>query len=461
MIPSITLSQLAAEVGGHLEGEDLTVGGATTDSRSVQPGEVFFCLRGEKFDGHDFAAAALAGGAGALVADTPIANASAATQLIVPDTCVAYGALARLWRQRFSMPVVGVTGSNGKTTVKQMLAAVFSAIGPVHATRANDNNEIGVPHTLLGLRADHQYCVVEMGANMRGEMARLAAIVEPDVALITNVSASHLEGFGSLQDVAQEKAAIYAGLSADGVAVINADDAFCGYWKKLNAADRQMTFGRSREAQLRVEPLTAERIAYYFDGRRLVGHLPLPGLHSAMNAAAACAAALAAGLTLEQAVAGIAQTQAVAGRLNFHPLGEKITLIDDTYNANPASMRAAIDVLCQASGTRIAVLGDMRELGDQGVALHAETGEYARSRGVDQLFVTGELSRHTAAAFGEAARHCSSTVELAGELERLLIDESASQTTVLVKGSRSMHMEGIVARLLESASSLAQPGVCT
>ncbi len=453
---SVLLSQLARNAAGHLEGDDIPIAGVSTDSRSVQPGDVYFCLRGDRFDGHDYAEAALEKGAVAIVVENPVATS--ATQLIVPDTRVAFGLLARLWQRAMPAKIVGVTGSNGKTTVKQMLASVCVAAcdneDEVHFTRANDNNDIGVPQTLLGLREHHRYAVVEMGANLRGEIAWLGKIVEPDVALITNVSESHLEGFGSVADVAVEKACIYDALGREGVAVINRDDAFADDWLAQNRARRVVTFGRQHEADVRVLEGSASSVNLQVMERQLSVDLQLAGSHNAMNAAAVIAVAAALEFSDDDVKRGLEATVPVKGRLNYHALSEGFVVIDDTYNANPASTRAAIDVLMASNGQRLLVLGDLRELGDDEKQLHQSVGRYARERGVERLFATGALARHTVEAFGESAHWFKSREALLDEL--LKIDRAG--VTVLVKGSRSMQMDQIVDALLAQPVAVSAGG---
>lgn len=453
---SLKLSQLANDAGGHLEGADVSIAGVSTDSRSVAPGDIYFCLRGERFDGHDYAEAALQKGVAALVVERPIATE--VTQLVVPDTRVAFGLLARLWRRTMAAVVIGVTGSNGKTTVKQMLASVCAAAcddeGQVHYTRANDNNDIGVPQTLLGIQEHHRFAVIEMGANLRGEIAWLGKIVEPDVALITNVSESHLEGFGLVEDVAAEKAGIYDSLGDDGVAVVNLDDAFAGDWMQQNSNRQIVTFGWQNPADVQVVEGDDSPVLLQVQDRQLAVRLQLAGKHNAMNAAATVAVAQALQLTDAVVIAGLENTTPVKGRLNYHTLADGFTVIDDTYNANPASTRAAIDVLVKASGRRVLVLGDLRELGDDAEQLHQAIGSYAREAGVEQIFATGALTRHTVDAFGIDGRWFESRDELLGELLSL----GKSDTSFLIKGSRSMQMNLVVDALLQQPTVASVSG---
>ncbi len=442
----VKLSELATISGGHLEGSDQEITSVSTDSRSVGKGDVYFCLRGENFDGHDFALQSLVAGATAVVTETALDTDQ--TQLVVPDTRKAYGYVASLWRQQLDLKLIGITGSNGKTTVKQLIAGICGVHEHVHFTRANDNNEIGVPQTLLGLSKNHTAAVVEMGANQPGEIAWLSSISKPTVALITNVSASHLEGFGTVDKVAREKAAIYDGLSADGVAVINADDKFSSLWTSLNQNRTTLLFGLSGNADISASRIAANRLAIRHGVKKIECSFALPGQHNVANAAAAAAACIAAGITLENVALGLQTIEAVPGRLNFHHLKNDVVVIDDTYNANPASTRAAIDVLCESSGLRWVILGDLRELGDNAIPEHRQIGEYASARAVDRFLNVGSLTRHAAKAYGKSSEWFDTKEALLESIE----GDVPAGTTILVKGSRSMHMESIVQQLLSSDS---------
>ncbi|OED40765.1 hypothetical protein AB833_11470 [Chromatiales bacterium (ex Bugula neritina AB1)] len=447
------LSDLAAVCGGHLEGSDLEIARANTNSRTVQSGDLFVCLRGDRFDGHDYALDAINQGAVAVVAETAIETG--ATQLVVPDSQRAFGMLAMLWRQRLAVKLIAVTGSNGKTTVKQILTAICRASGTVHATRANDNNQIGVPQTLLGISAHHQYAVVEMGANQLGEIASLAEIAQPDVAVITNVSASHLQGFGTIATVAEEKAAIYDGLADDGTSVINLDDDFADYWRHKNSHRNILTFGSGADADVSTSRVGSGRILLQIKGESVECDYFLPGEHNVLNAAAAAAAAIAAGISVERIIAGLKEAEPVSGRLNFHNLDSGHIIIDDTYNANPASTRAAIDVLQSVHGRKILVLGDLLELGEDAKRQHELIGQYARTHGVDQILSYGSLSRFAAKEFGEP----ENSFDNREALLRSLPGAMTTQSVVLVKGSRSMRMEEVVAGLLEhDAASVRAAG---
>lgn len=451
----ITLAQLAIAAGGELRGEDIRIAGYSTDTRSLSANDVYFCLAGDRFDGHDFIADAVAKGAAALVtekvADTDI------PQLVVSDGRLAFGLFSSLWRSQYTNPVVGVTGSNGKTTVKELLASIFRQAGTVHATRANDNNEVGVPQTLLGLSRDHDFAVVEMGASDVGEIERLGSLVKPDVAVITNAGAAHLEGFGDAESVAAEKAWIYKSLASDGTAVINATDNFYDYWIECSAGKRIISFGGSGVvADVTAERLVDGTITIRYKDQSVNCQYGLPGHHNVLNAAAASACSIAAGVSLGLISQGLASVQPVAGRLNFSRLNNGVTLIDDTYNANPASTRAAIDVLSESTaGLRVLVLGDLLELGAEAVQEHQAVGVYAHANGIDRLFAFGDLTQHTVDAFGNGAEWFSDKEAIVSKLR----DELLQDSVVLVKGSRSMHMEE-VADALTVHCNQAKLGAC-
>ncbi|UXY17267.1 UDP-N-acetylmuramoyl-tripeptide--D-alanyl-D-alanine ligase [Chitiniphilus purpureus] len=446
----LTLRETALALEGQLTGDaELAFLRVTTDSRDVQPGDLFVALQGERFDGHDFVAGALADGAVAALVARPT---GALAEVVVPDTQVALTRLAAYWRNKLDPTVIAVTGSNGKTTVKEMIAKVLAAhTGPdaVLATRGNLNNHIGVPLTLLSLRAAHRYAVVEMGMNHFGEIAALTALARPDIALVNNAGAAHLEALGSVEGVARAKGEIFGGLAADGIAIINADDAYAELWSRLAAGRKQITFG------INAAEISARDIAHAAHESRFILDAPLddapvtlpaPGLHNVRNALAAAAV----GYALRMPIAVIAQAlgsyAGVNGRLQSKAAFNGARLIDDTYNANPDSMKAAIDVLTAAPGPTLLVLGDIGEVGEQAALLHAEVGAYARQRGVDALFTLGVQMRHAAAAFGEA-QHFDDLQALVQAVRAALPPHG----TVLVKGSRFMRMERVVAALAEGS----------
>lgn len=440
------LTQAAAWLAAERTGADVEFHGVSTDTRSLPAGALFIALRGPRFDAHDYVAEAAARGAVALLVERAVD--SPLPQLIVRDTRLALGRLAAAWRLHCNTPLVAITGSNGKTTVKEMSRAIFAQSGAVLATEGNLNNDIGVPLTLLRLTPQHRHAVIEMGANHAGEIAYLSDLAQPDAAVITNAGPAHLEGFGSVEGVARAKGEIYRGLRENGVAVINADDAFADLWRGMAGTQRQLCFGMAPEAAVtaRWQPEGC--------GSRLwlqtpVGEtellLPVPGRHNVMNALAAAALALALDLSLEAIRRGLAGMQGVAGRLARRAAFNGAQLIDDSYNANPASMRAAIDVLAACAAPRILVVGDMGELGANAMPLHREIGAYARSAGIDALYATGPLSLATVEGFGAGAQHFADCAALAAALRKVLTVES----TVLVKGSRSARMERVVEALQE------------
>ncbi len=464
------LVEAARACGGRLlgvGGGNPEFGGVSTDSRSIVAGELFIALRGENFDGHDFVRQVIEQGAtGALVDETWLAQQGPdlALPLIgVADTRLALGTLAAVWRRRFPIPLIGVTGSNGKTTVKEMCAAIlreqvrldgFDPALAVLATTGNLNNDIGVPLMLLRLRPAHRAAVIEMGMNHPGEIDYLTRIAAPTVALVNNAQRAHLEGLGSLAGVARAKGEIFNGLPRDGAAVINADDAQAGLWRELAGAAgiaRVIGFGIEQEAEVRA---TCQPLAF---GSRLVVATPqgaldielkVPGLHNARNALAAAAATLAAGASLAAVSAGLAGYAGVKGRLQRRAAENGALLIDDTYNANPDSMRAAIDVLAALPGKKIFVLGDMGEVGAQSGQFHDEIGGYAKSMGVDRLLALGEHAAAAVRNFGAGATHFKNAAALVEALRPQL----DANTTVLVKGSRFMRMER-VADAIESKSA--------
>ena len=437
------LHEAADALGAHWAGEDVMLQGVGTDTRTLQTGQLFVALHGPNFDGHDYLAEAKAKGAAACMVEKPVANCSA---LIVGDTRLALGQLARVWRHHFAMPLVAVTGSNGKTTVKEMLASIFARLGEVLATRGNLNNDIGVPLTLLGLDSSHTSAVVELGANHAGEIAYLTALAEPNVAVITNAASAHLEGFGTLNGVANAKGEIFQGLKEDGTAIINADDEFASLWRGLAKDKKVLSFGLQNPADIAAQWQVGDRgsqIHVSTPEGKVKLQLALLGEHNVMNALAAIAAAQAAGVKLTTIKAGLEAMQPVAGRLQLKAGIHGSRIIDDTYNANPASLAAAIEVLAGFTGKHILVLGDMGELGDEARELHAQAGRFARAHGVDRLYTVGPMAAAAAEAFGKEAQQCDSHEAASKALQQELTDDA----TVLVKGSRLSRMERVVQRL--------------
>jgi len=424
-----------------------------TDTRTLRAGDLFVALRGERFDAHEFLAQAQAAGAVAAIADHGLAEAGL-PGLQVPDTRVALQQLAAAWRARQTLPLIGVTGSNGKTTVTQMIASILRAAEGERAlaTAGNLNNHIGVPLTLLRLRPEHRLAVVELGMNHPGEIAELAAMARPTVALVNNAQREHLEFMHTVHAVARENGSVISALGPDGVAVFPADDAYTPLWRELAGDRRVYSFALGRAAEITghaywdVDHWAVQLLTLAGDAEV---PLRVAGRHNVKNALAATACALAAGVSLEAVVRGLAAFEPVKGRSQVRPWvlgGQARTLIDDSYNANPDSVRAAIEVLAELPGPRWLVLGDMGEVGDQGPAFHAEAGALARERGLEQLWCVGELAQHAAQAFGPGARHFASVAELLLALPELTGPVGAV-ASVLVKGSRFMKMEQVVAAL--------------
>ncbi|QIT56282.1 UDP-N-acetylmuramoyl-tripeptide--D-alanyl-D-alanine ligase [Aquisalimonas sp. 2447] len=436
------LDELAAPLGARLSGPSVAFRGVSTDSRSVNPGELFVALEGERFDGHGFLSDAVARGAAAVMVRH--GDNIGAPALVVEDTRRALGALARHWRRRCTARIAAITGSNGKTTVKEMLGAILNQVAPTLVTRGNLNNDIGVPLTLFRLAEGDHFAVVEMGANHGGEIATLAAIAEPDVGVVTNAGPSHLEGFGSVDGVARGKGEMFQGLGAGGTAVINADDAYADLWRQLAGGKAIVDFGIDAPAAVSASPASpGQPVRISLPAGTVSVRLPVPGRHNLMNALAAAAAASALGASPEAIRSGLEGVSPVAGRLNRRNGVAGSTVLDDTYNANPASLAAGLEVLATVQGASWLVLGDMGELGTDGAALHAEAGRRARAAGVRRLFAVGPLSAEAATAFGAGAQHFDDQQALIDALRAAV----TADVTVLVKGSRSMGMERVVQAL--------------
>lgn len=438
------LSQVARDVQGRMIGADIAVNGVSTDTRAIAQGTLFVALAGERFDAHDFLDQAVAAGAAALLVADATRVPAGIPAVVVDDTRIALGRLAAAWRARFTLPVIAVTGSNGKTTTKEMIAAILKAAygAAVLSTRGNLNNDIGLPLTLLGLSPAHRAAVIEMGMNHPGEIAYLAPLGAPTVALVTNAQRAHLEGMGDLDEVAREKGAIFSGLPADGVAVINADDAYADAWRGMAGGRPVRTFAIDHAADVRAT-VRHHGLEMALDLQAPEGEaaivLRVPGRHNARNAVAAAAACLAAGVPLAAVVAGLEGFAGVKGRLQRRVGKSGAEILDDTYNANPDSVRAGIDVLATTIGRKILVLGDMGEIGEASGQYHDEIGGYAKSQGVDLLYALGEATKAAVRNFGEGARHFCNVEKLIAALDK----EADPETTVLVKGSRFMKMERV------------------
>ena len=459
----MSLMEAALATGGTALGGNPRLEGVSTDSRTVASGELFIALRGERFDGHEYVEAAAARGAAAAMVEAAWAEGRslALPTLAVADTRLALGYLGAWWRARFELPLVGVTGSNGKTTVKEMTAAILRARAQaegfdpelaVLATAGNLNNDIGLPQMLLRLHGSHRAAVIEMGMNHPGEIAYLSRLAQPTVALVNNAQRAHLAGLGGIAEVARAKGEIFDGLRAGGTAVINADDPFCELWRGMNAGRRILSFGLDQPAEVRgrVEAKAlGSRLAIEAPQGAVTVQLQVPGVHNARNALAAAAVALAAGADLAAVSAGLSFFRGVKGRLQIRPAAAGAVLIDDSYNANPDSVRAAIDVLAATPGRKLLVLGDMGEIGGQAGQFHDEVGGYAKSQGVDRLLALGEMSELAARNFGSGGQHFGSLEAL---LEALL-PQLDGETVVLVKGSRFMRMERVADAVAAGAAA--------
>lgn len=443
----MTLAEIAQGVQGELIGRDARIQGVSTDTRTLNRGELYVALKGPNFDGHAFLEAAReAGAAGALV---QAENGAGLPLIKVGDTLTALGELARTWRSRFSIPVVAVTGSNGKTTVKEMIGAILTVKAPALISTGNLNNEIGVPLVLCGLRPEHQYAVIEMGMNHPGEIAYLSSLAAPTVAVITNAAAAHLEGLGSVESVADAKGEIMTGLGGGGVMVLNRDDPFFEHWQRMAASHTVLSFGFDAGADVRPSDCTeAEgRFRLHIRDREIDVALPLAGRHNIANALAAAAAAFAVGMDPGQIKTGLERVAPVPGRLCTRRGVGGARILDDSYNANPASVAAGIDVLAAHPGRRVMVLGDMAELGAEARAMHERVGEQARDKGIDALHGFGDMSEAAVRAFGRDGVHHRDRAELVTALRA----EADNNTTILVKGSRCMHMDEIVEALAEES----------
>ncbi|WP_412852349.1 UDP-N-acetylmuramoyl-tripeptide--D-alanyl-D-alanine ligase [Ectothiorhodospira shaposhnikovii] len=436
-----SMTQVAALTGGRLHGADAIVRGVSTDSRGVTAGQLFVALKGPRFDAHDFIIPQLP--AAGLLVSRDSGPRDDRPRVLVDDTRRALADLATGWRRRCQARIVALTGSNGKTTVKEMLAAILGHCGQTWATRGNLNNDIGVPLTLLNLSESDRFGVIEMGANHAGEIALLTGIARPDVALITNAGPAHLEGFGSIEGVAHAKGEIFQGLGDEGVAVINADDPYADLWLSMNPGRRVILFGLSARAGVRGE-MDGEDLLIHLPEERIRVSLALAGRHNRLNALAAAAAALAMGADATAITRGLSSMQPVPGRLVSRPGPSGSRLIDDSYNANPASTRAAIQVLSEQPGHRILVLGDMGELGEDAAGMHREMGALARSMGVEQLLAVGPLSLHAVQGFGAGAEHFDDQSRLTAVLTGCL----GPDVVVLVKGSRGQRMERVISALM-------------
>lgn len=463
MMNALSLRAIAAELNCQYSGADVAIGRINTDSRTIQRGDLYIALRGERFDGHAFVNDVAQKGAGAAIvnADAVIANKSSENnlpQLRVDDTRAALGLIARMNRRQFTGSLIAITGSAGKTTTKEMLAAILAQCGATLATQGNLNNEIGVPQTLLRIAPEHRYAIIEMGAARAGDIAYLCRFAEPDVSVLTSALPAHLEGFGSIETIAQTKGEIFTGLRASGTAVINIDSEYETLWRALAGERRVLTFGLKNEAMITARNIERTAQGMRFELQSPAGtaviELSLLGLHNVRNALAAAAAAIAAGAPLSAIKNGLQSMRAVPGRLQARAGRHGEIVIDDSYNANPGAVKAAIDVLVEYSGTRRLILGNMAELGPTAEQLHLEVALYAAQRGIDELWCVGPFAEKQIQMF---LNNSKNTRAAAFENNASLIAALATHPVVaatLVKGSRSAGLEVVVAALCENAAPI-------
>ncbi|MFQ3197558.1 MAG: UDP-N-acetylmuramoyl-tripeptide--D-alanyl-D-alanine ligase [Paraglaciecola sp.] len=455
---SVSLTWIADKVQGRILNctaniaSEILIKAVSTDTRTVGKNDLFIALQGPNFDGHKFIDQAQRSGALALIVAHKVDSDLA--QILVADTKQALGLLASAVKQSVNPKTVAITGSSGKTTVKEMVAAILSRRSKVLSTKGNFNNDIGVPLTLLRLESDHEYAVVEMGANHLGEIAYTTGLVKPDVATIVNAAAAHLEGFGSLLGVAQAKSEIFNGLNKDGLALLNADSEFLTFWQEKLGHLRIQTFGTSSKADFQAQKVVmGSNGCVDFLLRSPHGtvpiSLPLPGIHNVSNALCAAALSLEVGASLDDVKEGLQYMAQVSGRLQVKQLTSQVKLLDDTYNANVASVKAAIDLLASFAGRRVLVLGDMAELGEKARFYHQQVGQYAQQKGIDQLFSLGMLSQSASDVFAENGSHFIDKNELVLALTVCLKTEKRD-ISILVKGSRSAHMEDVISALEDS-----------
>lgn len=454
----LNCAEIALMLDGALTGHNVSISNVSTDSRVIAEHDLFIALKGPNFDGSAFVAEVKEKGAAAVVVEQAVAVDI--PQIIVQDTRLALGQLAAAVKARLAPKTIAVTGSAGKTTVKEMMAAILSRRGNVLATQGNFNNDIGVPLTMLRLTEQHQYAVLELGANHQGEIAYTTSLAKPDVAIITNVAPSHLEGFGDVYGVARAKGEIFNAVTAQGLAIIPADSEYRDYWLRRIEGKPVQQFSATAEADYYATDIELDSngcAGFELNcpaGRQFI-QLTIPGKHNVANALAAAAACIAVGASLADVQLGLAQMQAVKGRTNVKMVTPQLRLIDDTYNANVESVKAAIDLLASYNGHRVLVLGDMAELGADARLYHEEIGLYAKKAGINLLFTLGVLSQSASDLFNGQGAHFSSRQAL---LQRLMpVVSEQQEVTLLVKGSRSAKMELVVQDLLERCQQESSP----
>lgn len=440
----LRLSEIASMSSGELRGEDVEVTGISTDTRNLHFGDLFIALEGEKFDGHKFIDDSVE-----QIVNGVFIHKEVVTQLpsvLVDDTLAGMSRWANAWRKRVDPKLVAITGSNGKTTVKQMINNILSRVGSTCATKGNLNNHIGVPLTLLTLRVDNKFAVIEMGANNFGEIDHLSSLAEPEVAVITNAGPAHLEGFGSVAGVAQAKGEIIHGIREGGTVVLNADDQYLDVWLEKSKHLNIMTFGFADHSTVKGTINEDQTLSVSVNDDVININVPLPGKHNAYNALASIAVGIAFDIDINEIKNGLENADQVHGRLQLKQGMLGATIIDDTYNANPASLQAAIEVLCSQSKEPWLVLGDMGELGEETISIHAHMGELAKAAGVKKLFGLGELAKQAVDEFGENGYFFNKH----DVLSRELLNQMDENCCILIKGSRTMHMEDVVNFLIES-----------
>lgn len=449
---NMRLNDIAQILQGALNGSDLLIQGVGIDTRTLKIGDLYIAIRGERFDGHDFIPAAEHAGAAAILVNHPVS--SALPQILVKDTRLALGQIAAYWRKQLPVKIAGVTGSNGKTSVKEMIASIFALAGNTLYTQGNLNNDIGVPLTLLRLDQTHRFAVIEMGANHPGEIAYTSAFAGADASVITNVGPAHIEGFGDLDGVASTKAEIIESLAPEGITILNRDDAYYDFWQKKAAERKSVSFGLAQTADVRAEniqsSLNAHGFTTYFDLIAPIGRigveLKLAGAHNVKNALAAAAVVMQFGIDLNTIKQGLETIQAVTGRMQALVGKKGNIIIDDTYNANPASLEAALNAVKQNQQPLWLVLGAFGELGSASAAIHSEMGTMIKNHSVDKLFATGELARNSVTAFGANAEFFEDQRQLIETLTRSI----TGKELILVKGSRAQKMEHVVAALVDN-----------